>query len=71
MTWISVKDRLPKEDEDFVIRYKSVSFSGNDNFDIGYIDKNGIDRKSCECCNDSIREITHWMKLPKGPNEAD
>jgi len=69
MNWISVKDGLPKEDEDFVIRYKSVSFSGNDHFDIGYIKNNEIDRKGCDCCTDSISEITHWMPLPKGPDE--
>lgn len=63
--WISVKERLPSEDE--VVGYV---FDGKDiRTDVFYPGYNN----SWESCNSldfyvDEKNITHWMPLPKKPN---
>ena len=73
--WISVKDRLPDEDDinDYLITDGKRCFvgfyhhkaKGWDNFTLGWIQEYYADGEV-----DDI-EITHWMPLPEPPKESD
>lgn len=63
--WISVEDRLPKGEFDWVLVYadgaiSTIAFNKNKGFfePIGY-----------SCWNISIDSITHWQPLPEPPKE--
>jgi len=60
MEWISVKDRLPK-DEVIAIGYQNETI-------IGYV--SGDDENGFSCENDGcvLDNVTHWMPLPEPPN---
>lgn len=59
--WISVKDRLPKEN-DRVLTYSPNMASS----DIG-----GISIQWGWCCKTKVNDITHWMPLPEPPKEVE
>lgn len=79
--WISVKDRMPDEDAAYMVFYHEWSngeflpkyderyveiikfFRG-----LGWIFSVCVDKR---CENDTNREVTHWMPLPKPPKEVD
>ena len=79
--WISVKDRMPDEDAAYMVFYHEWSngeflpkyderyvkiikfFRGS-----GWIFPVCVDER---CENDTNREVTHWMPLPKPPKEVD
>lgn len=74
MNWISVKDRLP-EINTVVIAYGSVDsekrvepqyYSKSK-----YSDEIVFSEPNCGCCSQiySLRDVTHWMPLPKDPND--
>lgn len=59
--WVSVKDRLPDEDEN-VLTYEARPF-----YDVVYVNRL-IDKKNGEWLYDGV---THWMPLPELPKEGD
>jgi len=65
--WISVKDRLPDDDENY---YEAVLvycvYGGCKECDVAYLTttKNWLDEK----CNAQI-PVTHWMPLPEPPKD--
>ena len=60
MEWISVEDRVPEDDRDVLVHYYN-GYMGN--AFVNWID--GINRGWCV----SEVEITHWMEMPKPPEE--
>ena len=56
--WISVKDRLPEDQEEVLVCTRSKN--GIRNIDKGYM---AIDRFIHRGC----AEVTHWMPLPQPP----
>ena len=68
MNWISVKDRLPDEDQEVFV-YSSL----------GIIEKCKMSNSdwfytNCPMCSDlwdDDETITHWMPLPEKPKDAE
>ena len=56
--WISVKDRLPEDDRDYLL------FIKRGDFDVGYF-RSGFWTSYAEISP----EVTHWMPLPEPPKE--
>lgn len=72
MEWISVKDRLPELDKN-VLTWDGDSIficakTDRENGSMPYI-VNGWDYQICTCCDMINRRPTHWMELPKAPND--
>jgi Protein of unknown function (DUF551) len=79
MKWISVKDRLPKQHEwvlafcdntIYLATYRakgSIGVTCKDGIPFSYPDKDEWMQDSC--CNDILEPATHWMPLPKFPEE--
>ena len=77
--WISVKDRFPEliERKDILSSENVLAFDGENLFVANRwkMKPNGSYRDEtehfqstiCDCCNNEIGEITHWMKLPEPP----
>lgn len=68
--WISVKDRLPNEEEIFLV-YNGKS---NDSYiELGFwnLDKKRFEYYDNEDYGLEMYDITHWMPLPKPPKESD
>ncbi len=65
MTWISIKDRLPENNQIivFIVENRIVPLAGN------YL--NGKFRESLDLWGFADELITHWMPLPELPNEMD
>ncbi len=75
MEWISVKDKLPEDDEDVLI------FNCRDGVSMGYFDPSNVrgyyEKDGSYCITDSGWEVsyewarlmdpTHWMPLPPPP----
>lgn len=63
--WISVKDRLPEEREDVLIRVKCANYF---NIEQGYY-KGNNEWVNCWCSirNEGLYPVTHWMPLPEPP----
>lgn len=66
--WIKVSDRLPSEEEDFLMTYNYFVLEG--------CFRNGKFYASCDCshypssCTCEEQEgVTHWMPMPRSPNE--
>jgi hypothetical protein len=63
--WISVKDRLPKEEQEVLIGWFQVTASNKQYFahDVAIFNQNEFSgwRK--------YPEVTHWMPLPNPPKE--
>lgn len=57
MEWISVKDRLPEENGEYLIWY------GEDGFDTGYWNTEYPDMFTQEGGHVLIQYVTHWMKI--------
>ena len=60
--WISVKDRLPEDQEEVLVCTRSKN--GVRNIDKGYM---AIDR----FIHRGTAEVTHWMPLPGFPGERE
>ena len=60
--WISVKDRLPEDQEEVLVCTRSKN--GARNIDKGYM---AIDR----FIHRGTAEVTHWMPLPGFPGERE
>ena len=74
MEWISVKDRLPKNDyyDDCQKRYLAMTEPSRTMYvaRYGYKDKDWwIDNHDCVLSKDSFTKVTHWMPLPEPPRE--
>ena len=70
MKWISIKEELPKEDEQVLLLVNEEDvIEGCLNSDRQYSDFNFITlyAHGCGCCATSGDIVTHWMKLPKKP----
>lgn len=61
MEWISVKDKLPEDDE-----YVLVYHSWDDYITSGYFDDHGWETDIPWAPEG---KVTHWMYLPKAPKE--
>jgi hypothetical protein len=62
MDWISVKDRLPEEDDDYLVYgedHRGFIFTGCDWF--------VVDCK--DWWNNPHGQVTHWMPLPEPPED--
>lgn len=61
VNWVSVKDNLPHDHEEYLLFKKEENFCY-----IGHIDinKNWFDADGC-----TLEGITHWMPLPNPPKE--
>ena len=84
--WISVKDRLPEEDGDYlcfswlnlggrsVPNHRVLSFTkrAEDDYDMGYNGEKGAAwyRYDSEWGNCKADNVTHWMPLPEPPKEV-
>ncbi len=82
MEWISIKDRLPENDQKLIIWNGSIicaQFFGSHSYQYTRIE-NGIRSESLEiqpdtflelkndcCIEDALENISHWMPLPKPP----
>ncbi len=68
MEWISVKDRLPENDEAVLVFVPDVVCMGRI-----FNRERGWEHFPCSCCEVFIwsHEVTHWMPLPKGPDEKE
>ena len=65
-TWISVEDRLPEDDKDFVKFLVCKKFP---EFERSFV---GIEYfESGKFSSDTQRYITHWMPLPDVPEVSD
>ena len=63
--WISVKDRLPNPNGDWVLVYADEAVNC-----MGFDKKNGFSDWNFSPCNGvDISRITHWMPLPAPPEE--
>jgi hypothetical protein len=60
MKWISVKDRLPEEDQDLLLfdSYIEIGYFDGKNFMYSEVDRYGYIKAS---------GVTHWMPLPEEP----
>lgn len=66
MKWISVKERLP-EDSSYVIVFSSGWESGVQ----AYYDPDGEFWARGGYHDDVLKGVTHWMPMPKGPNDIE
>ena len=76
--WISVKDKLPQNDEDVLVYhsedfYITVGFYNSDNVQ-SYIESNGHRFYTKDGWETDIQwaqkgRVTHWMPLPLPPKE--
>lgn len=69
MQWISVKDRLPPPETAVLWWNKAAQQSGVSSWEyMSYCDDTRIEWG--DAGNVSIKNFTHWMPLPKPPEEA-
>ena len=82
MEWISVKDRLPEKNGNYLvvekmfntgetirIRRFAQSLEDIDDYDFNGEHRPGWYDYDSECGFFEIVQVTHWMKLPKSPEE--
>ena len=63
--WISVKDRLPDEDGHYLVLFQRKLITTDwHEYSIGYFRGTSFDNNDWNSV-----AITHWMHLPKSPNE--
>ena len=65
MSWISVEDKLPNGDGEWVLIYADGAINC-----MGYDKERGFTDwtfNNSGCHNIVIENITHWMPLPKNP----
>jgi hypothetical protein len=73
--WISVKERLPKENFDYIvcIRNKKSDNTESPFISISFFSMLNMSFSDCasieEINVDGRYEITHWMPLPDAPND--
>ena len=69
--WISVKDRLPDEDGEYLISmYHRFMIGGIYNKYTGrFVAKYYAEYKEWRIMNDVCTSVTHWMPLPEPPKE--
>jgi hypothetical protein len=60
--WISVNKELPLLHEDILIYYQNDIY-------VGYRNSNNLFIIRCNCHDSESAIPTHWIKLPKAPNE--
>jgi len=63
--WISVKDRLPQEDDPVLVWDIASPYS--EFVDIGYYDPHSAPDTGWRCNEYMNRSVTHWMPLPEPP----
>lgn len=78
MNWISVKDNIP-EDKQAVLavgrpHYKYEEMACSSNIEVKYIIYDEEKKEwtiSDHCCDEILLNVTHWMPLPKPPQENE
>jgi len=77
MSWISVKERLPENDDEVLCYYTmdgiTVGFYSKEEFS-SFIEKDFSVCITCDGWNDNFSwartgECTHWMTLPEPPKD--
>jgi hypothetical protein len=68
--WISVKDKLPVETEDVGFTWDGISISNEDFYDHKRQKWMMIDYENRDFVESPL-PISHWMPLPKIPDEVD
>ena len=70
--WISVKDRLPERKWiDYLVATRILT-DRTRGFNIAWLnDDNGVWKSNDEWICDGREIVTHWMPLPKGPEEGE
>lgn len=72
MEWITIRDKLPPQDENVILYDGNEVFCGNH-----YLSKEGKICFGIQCCDGNCygwyekKEITHWMPLPEPPITRD
>lgn len=70
--WINVKDRLPEMKKHEEFKYfcsDDVLMTDGKTIEIGCLWDNGVGKYFLPNFRDNFDEVTHWMKLPKLPEE--
>ncbi len=82
MEWISVKDRLPEKDGEYLCidyfklfkeQFHRVCYFANDLYEVDELvfadekGKSGFYKDDRECGYYTLSSITHWMPLPELP----
>jgi hypothetical protein len=62
--WISVEDRLPREQGEYIVHrgFAEPTFSD-------FFNGEWIEVYRGQCCGETFTDVTHWMPLPEPPNE--
>lgn len=66
MEWISVKDRLPKINQNVLVLTDSGIIEGWMAMGWNFI---SLNIHGCGCCGKDCDIITHWMPLPEPPKK--
>ena len=64
--WIPVTERLPEEKVNCIVHYKHAYCDTDDYWAIGFCFYDGEKFKF-----DPVYKVTHWMPLPKAPEDGD
>jgi len=64
--WISVKDRLPENDDNYLILFEYGRYRFNERVIVGFYSNN----KWCVSGHsNNLDTVTHWMPLPEPPKD--
>lgn len=67
MEWISVKDRLPEDSDEFLCYVSILDDMGVKVYDIRILEY--FSGAKIWSCDGTIAIVTHWMPLPEPPKE--
>lgn len=65
--WISVKDRLPEADGDYLVYLVANNMPKNKSIITLYY--TNLSKRFVYYDNDNLFTVTHWMPLPEPPKE--
>lgn len=65
--WISVKDRLPEEDDIYLVYIVANNMPKNKSMNTLYY--TNLTKRFVYYDNDNLFTVTHWMSLPQPPEK--